>query len=251
MPKTLSEKPRALITGASRGIGAAIAKSLAGAGFPVIVHYQSREDAAQKVRAEIEAAGGSVELVRFDVTDYDASQAAIQKLLEHPRPIGVLVNNAGVTADAPFPAMDREMWRKVVSTSLDGFYNVTQPLSMPMIKLRWGRIVNITSVSGVIGNRGQVNYSAAKAGLIGATKALAQEMAKRNVTVNAVAPGPVETEMFAGALANGTPLEEVLKHIPMRRIATVDDVAATVAFLCSDAAGYITGQVIGVNGGMC
>jgi len=251
VPKTLSEKPRALITGASRGIGAAVAKKLAADGYPVIVHFQSREDAAQKVKSEIEAAGGKVELVKFDVTDYDASQAAIGKLLEDARPIGVLVNNAGVTADAPFPAMDREMWRKVIATSLDGFYNVTQPLSMPMIKLRWGRIVNLTSVSGVIGNRGQVNYSAAKAGLIGATKALAQEMAKRNVTVNAVAPGPVETDMFQGAIANGTPLEEVLKHIPMRRIATVDDVAAMVSFLCSDAAGYITGQVIGVNGGMC
>jgi 3-oxoacyl-[acyl-carrier protein] reductase len=251
MPKTLSEKPRALVTGASRGIGAAVAKKLAADGYPVIVHFQSRQDAAEKVKAEIEAAGGRCELVRFDVTDHETSQAAIGKLLEDPRPIGVLVNNAGVTADAPFPAMDREMWRKVIATSLDGFYNVTQPLSMPMIKLRWGRIVNLTSVSGVIGNRGQVNYSAAKAGLIGATKALAQEMAKRNVTVNAVAPGPVETEMFQGALANGTPLEEVLKHIPMRRIATVDDVAATVSFLCSDAAGYITGQVIGVNGGMC
>jgi 3-oxoacyl-[acyl-carrier protein] reductase len=251
MPKTLSEKPRALITGASRGIGAAIAKKLAADGYPVIVHYQSRDDAAQKVKGEIESAGGTVELVRFDVTDYDAAQAAITGLLSDPRPIGVLVNNAGVTADAPFPAMDREMWRKVIATSLDGFYNVTQPLSMPMIKLRWGRIVNLTSVSGVIGNRGQVNYSAAKAGLIGATKALAQEMAKRNVTVNAVAPGPVETDMFQGAIDNGTPLEEVLKHIPMRRIATVDDVAAIVSFLCSDAAGYITGQVVGVNGGMC
>jgi 3-oxoacyl-[acyl-carrier protein] reductase len=250
VPKTLEQKPRALITGASRGIGAAVAKKLAADGYPVIVHYQSRDDAAEKVKSEIEAAGGRVELVKFDVTDYDASQAAIGKLLEGA-PIGVLVNNAGVTADAPFPAMDREMWRKVIATSLDGFYNVTQPLSMPMIKLRWGRIVNLTSVSGVIGNRGQVNYSAAKAGLIGATKALAQEMAKRNVTVNAVAPGPVETDMFQSALANGTPLEEVLKHIPMRRIATVDDVAAIVSFLCSDAAGYITGQVVGVNGGMC
>jgi 3-oxoacyl-[acyl-carrier protein] reductase len=249
--KTLSEKPRALITGASRGIGAAIAKQLAAAGFPVIVHYQSRQDAAAEVKSEIEAAGGAAELAAFDVTDFDASQAAIAKLLANEKPIGVLVNNAGVTADAPFPAMDQGMWRRVITTTLDGFYNVTQPLAMPMIKLRWGRIVNITSVSGVIGNRGQVNYSAAKAGLIGATKALAQEMAKRNVTVNAVAPGPVETEMFQGALAQGTPLDEVLKHIPMRRIATVDDVASIVRFLCSDEAGYVTGQVIGVNGGMC
>lgn len=251
MPKKLEHKPRALVTGASRGIGAAIAKKLAADGFPVIVHYRSGEDLAKAVLADIEGAGGEGELVRFDVTDHAESQAAITKLLEDPRPIGVLVNNAGVTADAPFPAMDHAAWSKVIRTSLDGFYNVTQPLTMPMVRLRWGRIIQITSVSGVIGNRGQVNYSAAKAGLIGATKALAQEMAKRNVTVNAVAPGPVEGEMFDAALAQGTPLDEVLKHIPMRRIATPDDVAAAVSFLASDAAGYITGQVLGVNGGMC
>jgi 3-oxoacyl-[acyl-carrier protein] reductase len=251
MAKKLTEKPRALVTGASRGIGAAVARSLGAAGFPVIVHYNASAAAAEKVQAEIIAAGGTAELVRFDVADFEASGGAIAKLLEDPRPIGVLVNNAGVTADAPFPAMTREQWRSVITTSLDGFYNVTQPLSMPMVRLRWGRIINISSVSGVIGNRGQVNYSAAKAGLIGATKALAQEMAKRNVTVNAVAPGPVDTEMFQSALANGTPLEEVLKHIPMRRVATPEDVAAIVTFLASDAAGYITGQVIGVNGGMC
>ena len=251
MAKTLSEKPRALVTGASRGIGAAVARSLGAAGFPVIVHYNASVGPAEKVCADIVQAGGRAELVRFDVTDFDAAAAAIAQLLTDPRPIGVLVNNAGVTADAPFPAMTRQQWRSVLTTSLDGFYNVTQPLSMPMVRLRWGRIINVSSVSGVVGNRGQVNYSAAKAGLIGATKALALEMAKRNVTVNAVAPGPVDTEMFQSALAQGTPLEEVLKHIPMRRIATPEDVAAVVTFLASDAAGYITGQVIGVNGGMC
>jgi 3-oxoacyl-[acyl-carrier protein] reductase len=251
MPRKLEAKPRALVTGASRGIGAAIAKKLAADGFPVIVHYRTGEAAANAVADSIRAAGGVAELVQFDVTDGATSAAAIEKLLADPRPIGVLVNNAGVTADGPFPAMDREAWSKVIRTSLDGFYNVTQPLSMPMVRLRWGRIIQITSVSGVIGNRGQVNYSAAKAGLIGATKALALEMAKRNVTVNAVAPGPVEGEMFDAALAQGTPLDEVLKHIPMRRIATADDVAAAVSFLASDAAGYITGQVLGVNGGMC
>jgi 3-oxoacyl-[acyl-carrier protein] reductase len=229
MPRKLEAKPRALVTGASRGIGAAIAKKLAADGFPVIVHYRTGEAAANAVADSIRAAGGVAELVQFDVTDGATSAAAIEKLLADPRPIGVLVNNAGVTADGPFPAMDREAWSKVIRTSLDGFYNV----------------------SGVIGNRGQVNYSAAKAGLIGATKALALEMAKRNVTVNAVAPGPVEGEMFDAALAQGTPLDEVLKHIPMRRIATADDVAAAVSFLASDAAGYITGQVLGVNGGMC
>lgn len=245
------DKPRALVTGASRGIGAAIARALGASGFPVIVQYRASDDAAHAVKDEIERAGGRAELSRFDVADASESEAAIARLLEGGAPIGVIVNNAGVSADAPFPAMTREQWTRVTRTTLDGFYNVTQPLVMPMVRLRWGRIVNVASVSGVIGNRGQVNYSAAKAGLIGATRALAQELAKRKITVNAVAPGPVETDMWQGALAQGTPLDEVLKHIPMRRIGTPEDVAGVVAFLCSDAAGYVTGQVIGVNGGMC
>ena len=251
MVKKLTEKPRALVTGASRGFGAAIAIALARDGFPVILNYLRGEDAARAVKEKIEAAGGSAVLSAFDVADGDAALQAITALKEDPRPIGVIVNNAGVSSDAPFPAMDRDAWTRVTRTTLDGFFNVTQPLIMDLARLRWGRVINITSVSGVIGNRGQVNYSAAKAGLIGATKALAQEMAKRNVTVNAIAPGPVETDMWQGALAQGTPLEEVLKHIPMRRIATPEDVAGTAAFLASDAASYITGQVIGVNGGMC
>ncbi len=247
----MKEKPRALITGASRGIGAATAIALARAGHPVIVQYRSNDDAAHAVKAAIEKEGGRAELSRFDVTDAEASAIAMMKLIEGREPIGVLVNNAGITADAPFPAMSREQWQSVTRTTLDGFYNVTQPLVMPMVRARFGRIVNIASVSGVVGNRGQVNYSAAKAGLIGATKALAQEMAKRKVTVNAVAPGPVETDMFQGALAQGTPLDKVLEHIPMRRVGTPEEVAAVVVFLCSDAASYITGQVIGINGGMC
>lgn len=255
MAKTLRDFPagawpRALVTGASRGIGKAVALELAKAGFPVILHYKSNEAKALEAKAEIEALGGRVELACFDVADHEATQRGLSALEYESRPIGVIVNNAGVTADAPFPAMDRDQWSRVLRTTLDGFYNVTQPLTMPMVRLRWGRIVNISSVSGVVGNRGQVNYSAAKAGLIGATKALAQELAKRNITVNAVAPGPVETDMFQGALEQGTPLDEVLKHIPMRRIATTEDVAASVRFLCSDGAGYITGQVLGVNGGM-
>lgn len=246
----MKERPRALVTGASRGIGAAIAVSLARAGYPVIVQYRSSDDAARAVKAAIEKDGGTAELSRFDVADAEESAAAMATLLA-AGPIGVVVNNAGVTADTPFPAMTLAQWQSVTRTTLDGFYNVTQPLVMPMVRARWGRIVNIASVSGVIGNRGQVNYSAAKAGLIGATKALAQEMAKRNVTVNAVAPGPIDTDMFQGALAQGTPLDKVLEHIPMRRIGKAEDVASIVAFLCSDAASYITGQVIGVNGGMC
>jgi 3-oxoacyl-[acyl-carrier protein] reductase len=236
---------RALITGASRGIGAAIARSLAAAGFPIIVNYRSREDDARAVKESIEASGGQAELACFDVADSGAASSAIARLLTDPRPIGVIVNNAGLAIDTPFPSMTLDQWQRVTRTTLDGFYNVTQPLVMPMVRARWGRIVNITSVSGVIGNRGQVNYSAAKAGLIGATRSLSQELAKRHITVNAVAPGPVDTEMLEGA-----PLEHILKIIPMRRVGTPEDVAGVVAFLVSDAASYITGQVIGVNGGM-
>lgn len=242
----MSATRRALITGASRGIGAAIARGLAEDGYAVILNYRSRDAEAEAVRASIEAAGGEASLSRFDVADAEAAEAAIAGLLAADRrPIAVLVNNAGVTADVPFPAMTHAQWTRVTRTTLDGFYNVTRPLVMPMVQARWGRIVNVASVSGVIGNRGQVNYSAAKAGLIGATKALAQEMAKRKVTVNAVAPGPIETEMLEGA-----PLEHILKAIPMRRVGTVDEVAATVRFLVSDAAAYITGQVIGISGGL-
>jgi len=238
-------KARALITGGSRGIGAAIAEALAEAGHPVILNYRGNHEAAHAVKARIEAAGGSVELAAFDVTDGPAATAAVTKLLEDPRPIGVIVNNAGIARDAPFPAMAREDWDAVLSTSLSGFYNVTQPLIMPMVRQRWGRIINITSVSGLVGNRGQVNYSAAKAGLIGATRSLAQELAKRSITVNAVAPGLIETDMI-----KSLPLDQVLPMIPMRRLGQPREVADLVAFLVSDKAAYITGQVISVNGGL-
>jgi 3-oxoacyl-[acyl-carrier protein] reductase len=235
---------RALVTGASRGIGAAIAIALANEGHDVIVNYAKNQAAAEAVGARIEALGRCATLCAFDVTDREATRARLAELLEQG-PIDVLVNNAGVVADAPFPSISADGWDRVIRTSLDGFYNVTQPLVMPMVRKRWGRVITISSISGVMGNRGQVNYSAAKAGLIGATKSLAQELAKRHITVNAVAPGLVETDMIEGA-----PIEEMLKHVPMKRLGKPEEVADLVAFLASDKAAYITGQVIGIAGGL-
>ena len=236
---------RALITGGSRGIGAAIAETLARAGHPVIVNYKTNRAAAEAVKARIEASGGEAVLAQFDVADAVATRAALEQLLADARPLGIVVNNAGVARDAAFPSLSQEEWQDVTRTTLDGFYNVTQPLVMPMVRRKWGRIINISSVSGVSGMRGQVNYSAAKAGLIGATKALSQELAKRNITVNAVAPGLIETEMI-----KNVPLETVLPMIPMRRLGQPQEVAELVAFLASERASYITGQVIGINGGL-
>ena len=239
-------KTRALVTGGSRGIGAAIARRLAAAGHPIILNFRSNRAAAEKVQAEIEALGVEVTLAPFDVASAEESAAAIAALLEDGKgPIGVLVNNAGLARDNSFPVMKQDEWESVTRTTLDGFYNVTRPLVMPMVRQRFGRIVNIASYSGLFGNRGQVNYSAAKAGLIGATRALALEVARRNVTVNAVAPGLIETEMIEGA-----PVEKILEHIPMRRLGQPAEVAALVAFFASEEAGYITGQVLGINGGM-
>ncbi len=238
-------KPWALVTGASRGIGAAIAEALAAAGHPILANYRSHDRAATDLKDRIENAGGRVELVRFDVADGEATRAYLDRFLGDDLPIGVVVNNAGINRDAPFPTIEPEAWTSVTRTTLDGFYHVTRPLVMPMVRRRWGRIINIASVSGLIGNRGQVNYSAAKAGLIGATRSLAQEVAKRGVTVNAIAPGLIETDMMKDA-----PIDGILKLIPMRRLGRPEEVAKLAVFLTSDDAAYITGQVIGINGGL-
>jgi len=238
-------RPRALVTGASRGIGAAIARELASMGHPVILNFRANRAAAEAVQAEIRESGGEATLCGFDVRDRDASTSAIEALLgDDTRPIGVLVNNAGVVADAPFPAMSWDAWEQVTRTTLDGFYNVTHPLVMPMVRQRWGRIISLSSISGLRGNRGQVNYAAAKAGIVGATKSLAIELAKRKITVNCVAPGLIETEMI-----REVPDFVVKQMIPAARIGKPEEVAALVGFLASDRAGYITGQVIRVDGG--
>jgi 3-oxoacyl-[acyl-carrier protein] reductase len=235
---------RALVTGASRGIGAAIAEELARRGIHVVLNYRSNDAAAAEVVARIVDAGGTASASRFDVADAPACATALAELTRHGD-FDILVNNAGVTRDAPFPAIEREDWDVVVRTSLDGFYNVTRPLVMPMVRRRWGRIVNIASVSAIMGNRGQVNYSVAKAGLVGATKSLSRELAKRRITVNAVAPGLIDTEMLANV-----PMTEALALVPMRRVGQPLEVAKLVGFLVSDDAAYITGQVIAIDGGM-
>jgi 3-oxoacyl-[acyl-carrier protein] reductase len=237
----------ALVTGASRGIGAAIAEELAARGCALLINYRSDEAGARAVKARIEAGGGRATLLPFDVADAAAVAAALAPWSEGDQALDIVVNNAGVARDAAFPAMKWPEWELVTRTTLDGFFNVTRPLVMPLVRRRHGRIINIASISGVVGNRGQVNYSAAKAGLIGATRSLAQELAKRNITVNAVAPGLIDTEMLKDM---ALPLEEIKRQIPMRRLGQASEVAKLVAFLASDDAAYITGQVIGINGGL-
>ena len=236
---------RALVTGGSGSIGAAICRELSADGFHVIVHAHRRLAEAALLAAALREAGGSAEAVAFDVCDNAATLAALTLILE-AGPVQVLVNNAGVHDDVLMPAMSESRWRRVIDVNLNGFYNVTQPLLMPMIRTRWGRIVSISSVAGLLGNRGQVNYSAAKAGLHGATKALALEVASRGITVNAVAPGLIESPM----LAESFPPERIKQLVPLGRVGKPEEVAATVGFLCSDRAGYISGQVISVDGAM-
>jgi 3-oxoacyl-[acyl-carrier protein] reductase len=235
-----------LVTGASRGIGRGISLSIAERGYDVIVHYRSNEEAASATAEQVRRLGAGARLLRFDVSDRNETLTALeQDIAEHGAYFGVICN-AGITRDNAFPAMSADDWDAVLRTNLDGFFNVVNPVIMPMIRRKKpGRIIAISSIAGLVGNRGQVNYSAAKAGIIGAVKALALELAKRQITVNCIAPGLIETDMTANL-----PREQILKMIPMRRLGTPAEVGSVASFICSDAASYITRQVITVDGGL-
>lgn len=237
----------ALVTGGSRGIGRSICTALAQQGYPVLINYLSNHEAAKETLALVKNAGGKAELLPFDVADKEKSDAALDAWQDaHPDDyIAVLVNNAGIRNDAAMVFMDDDMWNNVIHTNLDSFFYVTRRVLKLMLTKRWGRIVNVASLSGLKGLAGQVNYSAAKGGMIAATKALAQEVAQRKVTVNAVAPGFIDTDMTAEL-----PKDELVKLVPMRRFGTPEEVADTVAFLASEKASYITGNVISINGGL-
>jgi len=234
---------RALVTGGSGDIGSAICRKLAADGAHVFVHANRNRTQAEIVATEIQAAGGIAEAVQFDVTDADATAAALGALAG---PIQILVNNAGIHEDVVMPGMRRDQWSSVIDVTLNGFFNVTQPLLMPMMATRWGRIVNLSSVSALVGNRGQTNYAAAKSGLHGATKSLSLELASRGITVNAVAPGIIASKMTQGSFDK----EAIGRLVPMKRAGTPDEVAELVGFLVSDRAAYISGQIISINGGM-
>ncbi|MFC0676534.1 3-oxoacyl-ACP reductase FabG [Lysobacter korlensis] len=236
---------RALVTGGSGDLGSAICMRLAAAGLHVIVHANGNLARAVQVVDTIRSADGSAEAIAFDVADADAARHAVESLLE-AGPIQVVVNNAGIHDDAPMAGMSQVQWKRVIDVSLHGFFHVTQPLLLPMARTRWGRIVSVSSVAAVLGNRGQSNYAAAKAALHGASKSLAREMAARGITVNVVAPGVIEGRMASEAF----PPEAIKQIVPAARAGRPEEVAALVGFLCSDDAGYINGQVIGINGGM-
>lgn len=237
---------RILVTGASRGIGRAIAEDLAVNGFVVTVHYHTQAEQAMAVVETIRNAGGQADHLTFDIAERDTAKSVLEQQIRIHGAYWGVVLNAGLAADNVFPAMPAEDWDRVVHTNLGGFYNVLHPLVMPMVRQRaGGRIVTLASLSGLAGNRGQTNYSAAKAGIIGATKALATELASRAITVNCVAPGLIETDMIERLL-----IDKLVKQIPMRRLGRPEEVAGLVSYLCSESAGYITRQVFSVNGGM-
>jgi 3-oxoacyl-[acyl-carrier protein] reductase len=237
---------RALITGASGALGSAIARRLAADGAHVLLHGHSRPEALQALAAEITAQGGSAECCLFDITSDSATAEAMARVLAGG-PVQIVVNNAGIHDDAVFPGMKPAQWHHVIDVSLNGFFRVTQPLTLPMLRTRWGRIINVSSVAALTGNRGQVNYAAAKGALNSATKALSMELASRGVTVNAIAPGIIESPMAASAFD----AETIKRLVPVQRAGRPEEVAALVSFLAGPDAGYITGQIISVNGGLC
>ena len=236
---------RALVTGGSGGIGSAICRRLAADGYFVIIHANTHLARAQALAEAIRADGGQAEAIAFNITDAEACRVALETLVADT-PIQVLVNNAGIHDDAVFPGMSAAQWHSVLDVSLNGFFNVTQPLSLPMLRSRWGRIINITSIAGITGNRGQTNYAAAKGALHAATKSLSLEMASRGVTVNAVAPGIIQTDMIEGVFD----AKAIERMVPMKRAGRPEEVANLVSFLASEQASYISGQIISVNGGM-
>lgn len=241
----MSEPRVAVVTGGGRGLGRAISLALAASGYWVVVNYKSNQEAAEQTLELIRSSGPGGELLPFDVTDAQAATSHLKGLISRFSQVEVLVNNAGIAADSVFGLMTVDEWRRVLDTTLDGFFNCTKPLLTHMVSNRRGSIVSMSSISALVGNRGQANYAAAKAGIIGATRALASEVARLGVRVNCVAPGVIETEMIGDL-----PLSEIKKMIPMGRLGKPEEVAGVVRFLCSDDASYITGQVISVNGGM-
>ncbi len=241
----MSEKKVAIITGASRGIGRATAVEMAKTGYYVVINYQANENAAKETLQQVRNAGSEGEIARFDVVDAQQTAEKIKDIIERHKKIQVLVNNAGITADGLFMMMGDDEWDSVINTTLKGFFNVTKPILREMVKARCGSIVCVSSAAGIVPNRGQANYAAAKAGLIGAVRSLSKEVARFGIRVNAVAPGLIDTEMTAG-----TPVAEMTKMIPMARAGKPEEVASVIRFLCSQDASYITGEVISINGGL-